>query len=55
MIHYLVEKEYQELVDAYEKAGGDKSALLSGDTASLVVQEDRQNRYIICSYSRQRN
>ncbi|HEY92456.1 MAG TPA: hypothetical protein G4O17_01755 [Dehalococcoidia bacterium] len=41
MIHYLVEKEYQELVDAYEKAGGDKSALLSGDTASLVVQEDR--------------
>ncbi len=41
MIYYLVEKEYQELVDAYEKAGGDKSALLSGDTASLVVQEDR--------------
>ena len=41
MIHYLVEKEYQELVDAYEKAGGDKSALLSGDAASLVVHEDR--------------
>ena len=41
MIHYLVEKEYQELVDAYEKVGGDKSALVSGDTASLVVQEDR--------------
>jgi len=41
MIHYLVEKEYQALVDAYGKAGGDKSALLSGDAASLVVHEDR--------------
>jgi len=41
MISRLVEKEYQAMVDAYEKAGGDRSALLSKDIASLVVHENK--------------
>ena len=41
MISYTVEKEYQGLVDAYEKAGGDRSALQSADVARLVVHENR--------------
>ena len=36
-----VEKEYQGLVGAYEKAGGDREALLSKDIASLVVHENK--------------
>jgi len=41
MISYSVEKEYQEMVDAYEKAGGDKSALLGKDIARLVIHENK--------------
>ncbi len=41
MISYSVEKEYQEMVDAYEKAGGDKSALLGEDIARLVIHENK--------------
>ncbi len=41
MIGYSVEKEYQGMIDAYERAGGDKSALLSKDVAKLVIHENR--------------
>jgi Fe-S cluster assembly scaffold protein SufB len=41
MIGYSVEKEYQGMIDAYEKAGGDKSALQSKDVAKLVIHENR--------------
>ena len=41
MVDYLVEKEYQELIDAYEKAGGEKSALLNKNVASLIVHENK--------------
>jgi len=41
MIRYSVEKEYQGMIDAYEKAGGDKRALQSKDVAKLVVHENR--------------
>ena len=36
-----VEKEYQGMVDAYEKAGGDKNALIGKDIARLVIHENR--------------
>jgi len=41
MIGYSVEKEYQGMLDAYEKAGGDRSALLSRDVARLVIHENK--------------
>jgi len=41
MVDYLVEKEYQGLINAYEKAGGERSALLSKDVASLIVHENK--------------
>ena len=41
MTGYSVEKEYQGMLDAYEKAGGDKSALQSRDTARLVIHQNR--------------
>ncbi len=41
MIGYSVEKEYQEMLNTYEKAGGDRSALLSKDVAKLVVHENK--------------
>jgi Fe-S cluster assembly scaffold protein SufB len=41
MIGYSVEKEYQGMIDAYEQAGGDKSALQSKDVAKLVIHENR--------------
>ena len=41
MISQSVEKEYQGMLDAYEKAGGDKSALKSKDIARLVIHENR--------------
>jgi len=41
MIGRSVEKEYEVMVDAYEKAGGDRSSLLSKDVARLVVHENR--------------
>ena len=36
-----VEEEYQGMVDAYGKAGGDKNALLGKDIAKLVIHENR--------------
>jgi Fe-S cluster assembly scaffold protein SufB len=36
-----VEKEYQGMIDAYGKAGGDKRALQSKDIAKLVVHENK--------------
>ena len=41
MISYSVEKEYQGMVDAYEKAGGDRSVLLNKDVARLVIHENK--------------
>jgi Fe-S cluster assembly scaffold protein SufB len=41
MTIYSVEKEYQGMIDAYEKAGGDKGALQTKDVAKLVVHENR--------------
>ncbi len=41
MTIYSVEKEYQGMIDAYEKAGGDKSVLQTKDVAKLVVHENR--------------
>ena len=41
MISYSVEKEYRGMLDAYEKAGGDRSALLSKDVAKLVIHENK--------------
>ncbi len=41
MISRSVEKEYQGMVDAYEKAGGDKNALLSKEVAKLVIHENK--------------
>jgi Fe-S cluster assembly scaffold protein SufB len=41
MTVYSVEKEYQGMIDAYEKAGGDKSVLETKDIAKLVVHENR--------------
>jgi len=41
MISYSVEKEYQGMLDAYEKAGGDKSALQNKDIAKLVIHKNR--------------
>ena len=40
MTSYL-EKEYQGIMDAYQKAGGDRSALLGKATARLVIHENR--------------
>ena len=41
MIGRSVEKEYEGMIDAYEKAGGDRNALVSKDIAKLVVHENR--------------
>jgi len=41
MISYSVEKEYQGMIDAYEKAGGDRSALLNKEVVKLVVHENK--------------
>jgi hypothetical protein len=41
MISQSVEKEFQGMLDAYEKAGGDKSVLKSKDTAKLVIHKNR--------------
>jgi Fe-S cluster assembly scaffold protein SufB len=41
MIGHSVEKEYEGMINAYEKAGGDRSALVSKDIAKLVVHENR--------------
>jgi Fe-S cluster assembly scaffold protein SufB len=36
-----IEKEYQGMVDAYGKAGGDKNALLGKEITRLVIHENR--------------
>jgi len=41
MVRYSVEKEYEGMIDAYQKAGGDKRALESQDIAKLVVHENK--------------
>jgi Fe-S cluster assembly scaffold protein SufB len=41
MVRYSVEEEYQGMIDAYQKAGGDKGVLKSRDTAKLVVHENK--------------
>jgi Fe-S cluster assembly scaffold protein SufB len=41
MISQSLEKEYQGMLDAYEKAGGDKSALKSKDIAKLVIHKNK--------------
>ena len=41
MIGRSVKKEYEGMIDAYGKAGGDKSALVSEDVARLVIHENR--------------
>ncbi len=41
MINYSVEKGYQGMLDAYEKAGGDRSALLNKKIAKLVIQQNQ--------------
>ena len=41
MIRQSVEKEYQGMIDAYQKAGGDKSALQTKDVAKLVVHQNK--------------
>jgi hypothetical protein len=41
MISQSVAKEYQGMLDAYEKAGGDKNALKSKDIAKLVIHKNR--------------
>jgi Fe-S cluster assembly scaffold protein SufB len=41
MIRQSVEKEYQGMIDAYQKAGGDKSALQTKEVAKLVVHQNK--------------
>jgi hypothetical protein len=41
MINYSIEKEYEGMVEAYQKAGGDRNALLGEGTARLVIHENR--------------
>jgi len=41
MIGHSVEKEYQGMLDAYEQAGGDRSALQSKDIARLVIHQNK--------------
>jgi len=41
MINFSIEKEYQGMVEAYEKAGGDRDALLGTGMARLVIHENR--------------
>jgi Fe-S cluster assembly scaffold protein SufB len=41
MISRSFEKEYAGMVDAYEKAGGDRDALVSKDIAKLVIHENK--------------
>jgi len=40
-IGYSVTKEYQGMVDAYEQAGGDRSALLNKEVAKLVIHGNK--------------
>jgi hypothetical protein len=52
MINHSIEKEYQGIVNAYEKAGGDRNALLGKGTAKLVIHENRVNSSGYTRYQR---
>jgi len=41
MINYSIEKEYEGMIDAYQKAGGDRNSLLGEGTARLVIHENK--------------
>jgi len=41
MVRYSVKEEYQGIIDAYRRAGGDEGALQSRDVAKLIVHENR--------------
>ena len=41
MISHSVEKEYEGMVNAYEQAGGARSALASKETAKLVIHQNK--------------
>jgi Fe-S cluster assembly scaffold protein SufB len=41
MVRYSVEEEYKGMIDAYQKAGGDRRVLRSKDVAKLVVHENK--------------
>jgi Fe-S cluster assembly scaffold protein SufB len=41
MVGRVIEKEYRGMIDAYEKAGGDKKVLETKEVAKLVVHENR--------------
>jgi Fe-S cluster assembly scaffold protein SufB len=41
MISRSIEKEYEGMVDAYEKVGGDRNSLISKDIAKLVIHENK--------------
>jgi len=41
MISRSVEKEYEVMVDAYKKAGGDGTSLVSKDIAKLVIHQNK--------------
>jgi len=41
MINYSIEKEYEGMIDAYQKAGGDRNALLGEGAARLVIHENK--------------
>jgi len=41
MVRYTIEKEYEAMIEAYEKAGGAPDALQSTDIAKLVVHENK--------------
>jgi Fe-S cluster assembly scaffold protein SufB len=41
MTRYSVEEEYQGMIDAYQRAGGDKGVLKSPGIAKLVVHENK--------------
>jgi Fe-S cluster assembly scaffold protein SufB len=41
MISRSIEKEFQLMIDAYEKAGGDKAALAKSEMGNLVIHENK--------------
>ncbi len=41
MISRSIEKEYEGMLDAYEKAGGDRNSLVSEGVAKLVIHENK--------------
>ncbi|MFC1900687.1 SufD family Fe-S cluster assembly protein [Chloroflexota bacterium] len=41
MIGRSIEKEYAGMIDAYEKAGGNRDSLISEDVAKLVIHENK--------------